>query len=67
MAHTNILKEFADYPTSDKEWVRYFTITNYLTENEMEYRRKRVEENSCNFEKIIEDMLAELVNKFRNY
>lgn len=56
MAHTNILKEFADYPTSDKEWVRYFTITNYLTENEMEYRRKRVEENSCNFEKIIEEV-----------
>jgi|GEM_PF-1577246 len=56
MAYINILKEFADYPTSDKEWVRYFTISNYFTENEMEYRRKRIDENSCNFENIIEEV-----------
>lgn len=61
MSYINILKTTKEYPTANKEWVRYFTITNYFTENEIEFRRKRVDESGCDYAKILEE-----VRKYRS-
>lgn len=52
----NKLNEIKNYPVTHKDWVRYFTITNYFAENEIEFRRKRVDESGCDYQKIIEEV-----------
>lgn len=37
---------------TQKEWVKYLTVENYFTDNEIEYRRRDVEADGFEFEKI---------------
>lgn len=54
MAWKNVLREASLKSQSD--WIEYFTITNYFTENEIEYRKTMVEESKCDFAKILEEV-----------
>ncbi|NWF67302.1 MAG: Fic family protein [Campylobacterales bacterium] len=42
------------YPTTNDEWIKYLTIDNYFTDNEIEYRKHLIKESNCNFEVIKE-------------
>ncbi len=53
------------YPTTDKEWAKYLTIKQYLTINEIEYRKLLVIESGCDFEKVIKT-IKEYRKKQRN-
>lgn len=43
-----------EYPITNKDWAKYFTITNYYTLNEIEYRKALVLENGCDFAKVMD-------------
>ena len=49
-----------DYPTTEKEWLKYLTIDNYYTVFQIEHRKKIINETGCDFDSILES-----VNKYR--
>ena len=53
------------YPTTEKEWTKYLTIKQYLTLNEIEYRKSLVLESGCDFNKVIHT-IKEYRKKQRN-
>jgi Fic family protein len=40
------------YPTTDSDWIKYLTIDNYYTDNEISYREPKIKEMGCNFDYI---------------
>jgi Fic family protein len=53
------------YPTTNKEWVKYLTIENYYTLNEIEYRKLLIIETGCNFDGIM-NIIKEYREKQKN-
>lgn len=49
-----------DYPTTEKEWLKYLTIDNYYTDFQIEHRKKIITETGCVFDSILES-----VNRYR--
>ncbi|MGA1939340.1 Fic family protein [Arcobacter sp. YIC-310] len=49
-----------DYPTNEKQWLKYLTIDNYYTVFQIEHRKKIITETGCDFDSILES-----VNKYR--
>ena len=40
------------YPKTEDNWIEYLTVENYFTFNEIEYRKNKILQNSCDFNKI---------------
>jgi len=53
------------YPSTEKEWAKYLTIKQYLTLNEIEYRKVLIIESGCDFDKVIHT-IKEYRKKQRN-
>lgn len=49
-----------DYPSNEKEWLKYLTIDNYYTVFQIEHRKKIIIETGCDYEFILES-----INKYR--
>lgn len=49
-----MLKEF---PSNEKDWLKYLTIDNYFTIFKLEHRRKIIEESGCDADEIFSNIL----------
>ena len=49
-----------EYPSNEKEWLKYLTIDNYYTVFQIEHRKKIIIETGCDYESILES-----INKYR--
>ncbi len=45
-----------DYPTNEKEWLKYLTIDNYYTIFQIEHRKRIIVETGCNYGEVLESV-----------
>ncbi|RXK11614.1 hypothetical protein CP965_12650 [Halarcobacter mediterraneus] len=45
-----------DYPSTEREWLKYLTIDNYFTSFQIEHRKNIIIETGCNFDSIVNDI-----------
>ena len=50
-----------NYPKNTKEWLKYLTIDNYMTDFQIEHRKKIIDEINCDYIEI-----KAQIHKYRN-
>ena len=45
-----------NYPTTNKEWIKYLTIDKYHTPKNIGYRKNIITQSGCNFDEIISEI-----------
>lgn len=46
-----------DYPSNEKEWIKYLTIENYFTIFQIEHRKNKIIESNCSYDNIYSKVL----------